>query len=421
MAADTPDDSNASEDSADLIEGSLLEARKESARFLNRVRFLLTSAFVGLYLIGWFALGMENFHETFWFMLLYWIGAGLLWHFSKKSDAILRASRVAIGVVDMPLVTLVQWINLPLSESPHATTLFTLSIYLFLTVMSAFTMRSHYLYLCAGVGIVCIWILESRAQAPVISYFSAPVMLIATAWMMGRLPRRQTALVREAAERKARRDRLARHFSPGVAELIESHDEPGEGEACELSVLFCDIRGFTQISESMDACEVVGLLNDFHGAMVDTIFRYGGTLDKYLGDGLLAYFNAPARQHDHAERATHCALEMLNELERFNDKRAKTGHEPIRVGIGVHAGQAVVGEIGAQHRREFTAIGDTVNVGSRLQGLTKNYDSDVLVSEPVVRQISEEAELAFEGVGKVAVRGRRQEIEVFVPIRGSDG
>ena len=305
---------------------------------MNRVRFLLAAAFVGLYLIGWFGLEMENFHRTFWLVVLvYWVGSGLLWHFSKTNNVVLRFSRFAIGAVDIPgRVTLIQWINLPLSESSHATTLFTLSIFLFLTVMSAFTMRHHHLYACAAIGIVCIWILESRADAPLISYYSAPVMLIATAWMMSRLPRRQTALVREAAERKARRDRLARHFSPGVAELIESHDEPGEGEDCELSILFCDIRGFTQISESMEARDVVALLNEFHGAMVDAIFRFGGTLDKYLGDGLLAYFNAPARQKDHAERAVRCALAMVEDLEDLNQDRARSGAAPIRVGIGVH-------------------------------------------------------------------------------------
>lgn len=405
----------AEEFSADLIEESVRRARRESALFMNSVRLALSSAFVVLYLFAILVLDMEGMRHSIWLIVAYWTGSGLLWHFARRSRKILRASRFAVPLFDIPVVTVIQWINLPFSESPEATTIFTLSVYLFLTVMSSFSMRARHLFACALAGTLCIWLLDLRGGLPAISYFSAPLMLFAAAWMMSYLPGRQTALIREAAERKARRDRLARHFSPGVAELIESHDEPGEGEACELSVLFCDIRGFTEISEAMEAREVVGLLNEFHGYMVDAVFRFGGTLDKYLGDGLLAYFNAPARQHDHAERAVHCALAMIEDLKTFNEKWIRDGAAAIRVGVGVHSGQAIVGEIGASHRREFTAIGDTVNVGSRLQGLTKNFQSDVLVSEPVVRQIADTGDLKFESVGSVAVRGRRQEVEVFVP------
>ncbi|NNE91038.1 MAG: adenylate/guanylate cyclase domain-containing protein [Verrucomicrobiales bacterium] len=400
----------------DLIEDSLREARGNSARFMNRVRFFLASGFVGLYVFVKYFLKLETLDRTFSLILAYWVGAGLLWYFSRKNNVVLRWSRVAIGAVDIPTATLIQWMNLPYSESAHATVMFTLSIYVFLTVMSSFTLRSHHLFICAAIAVAGFLLLASRVDLTIVSYIVAPLMLIAAAWMMSQLPRRQTALIREAAERKARRDRLARHFSPGVAELIESHEDPDEGEACELSVLFCDIRGFTRMSEAMEAPDVVRLLNEFHGTMVDTVFRHGGTLDKYLGDGLLAYFNAPARQTDHAERAVRCALAMIEDLDRFNGQRLKNDNaEPIRVGIGVHSGQAVVGEIGAIHRREYTAIGDTVNVGSRLQELTRQFESDVLVSEPVIRQIEPDSGIRFESAGTVAVRGRTQEIEVFFP------
>ena len=238
---------------------------------------------------------------------------------------------------------------------------------------------------------------------------------------MSWLPRRQTLLIRETAERQARRDRLARYFSPGVAEVIESHDTPGSGESCEITVLFCDIRGFTSLSENLAATEVVGLLNDFHGHMVDEIFRYGGTLDKYLGDGLLAYFNAPVRQADHAGRAVECALAMVDRLEVLNRDRAARGEPPLRIGIGIHSGTAVVGNVGAANRREYTAIGDTVNVASRLQSLTRDQGVSILVSDATEAAATiadrRPAAIRFTSAGRVEVRGRTQGLEILVPSR----
>ena len=113
-------------------------------------------------------------------------------------------------------------------------------------------------------------------------------------------------------------------------------------------------------------------MNEYLTTMSDVIKAHGGTLDKYLGDGLLAWFNAPVRQKDHAVRAVNCALAMVESLEALNRDRAAAGDEPLHIGIGIHSGNAVVGNVGATHRREFTAIGDTVNVASRLQSLTRD-------------------------------------------------
>ncbi len=398
------------------IGDSLIQARLSSAAFMNRIRLFLGLGFVLLYGVAIFWLNDGFYQRTLGLIIGYAVGAGLLQFLANRSKRILNLSRFAVPLFDVPVATVIQWFNLDRAESAEGTTMFTLSIYVFLTVMTSFSIRTRYLVVCAVISTLCIWLLEWQAGLPGISYISAPLMLTATVFGMHYMVRRQTSLIRDAAERKARRDRLARHFSPGVAEVIESRDDPGKGEVCELTVLFCDIRGFTKLSESIDAQEVIQLLNEFHSSMVNAIFRFGGTLDKYLGDGLLAYFNAPSRQKDHAERGVRCALAMIEDLETLNKKRFANGEAPIKIGIGLHSGKAVVGEIGATHRREFTAIGDTVNVGSRIEGLTKDHESDILVSQAVVDQVrSFSEELAFESAGTVPVRGRDQPIGIFVP------
>lgn len=383
---------------------------------MNRIRFALASAIVGLFLYGSLVLKLDSFRETAWLVLLYWIAAGTLWGGSRRFSSLLNASRFAVPLLDMPCATLIQWLRLGFEDSDSTTAVFSLSIFLFLVMLSTFSMKTRHTFVCATIGTVFYWLLAREVGLLAISFVSAPIILFLTAWTASSLSRRQSRLVQESADRQARRDRLALYFSPGVAEVIETRDELGEGESCELSVMFCDIREFTTLSESLEARDVVKLLNDFHGTMVDTIFRHGGTLDKYLGDGLLAYFNAPVPQHDHAERSVHCALAMVEQLNKLNRVRMERGDAALGMGIGIHAGQAVVGNVGAPHRREFTAIGDTVNVASRLQQMTREHGGiDILVSEAVVTECFTSDRLRFDPIAEVEVRGRSQHLRIFHP------
>ena len=146
----------------------------------------------------------------------------------------------------------------------------------------------------------------------------------------------------------------------------------------ELTVLFADIRNFTRFAEMCQPEEVVEALNQYLDVMVESLFAYQGTLDKFLGDGLLAFFGAPLQQSDHAQRAVHAALDIQNGIAELNKRRRQQGAITLEVGIGINSGEAIVGNIGSEKRMEYTVVGDMVNVAQRLQA--RAQPGEVLIS-----------------------------------------
>jgi adenylate cyclase len=182
-------------------------------------------------------------------------------------------------------------------------------------------------------------------------------------------------------------------------------------ESREVTVLFSDIRGFTTMSETHTPQAIVSLLNRYFSTQVEIIFRHGGTLDKFIGDAIMAFWGAPVGDPDHARHAVAAAIEMSQALERFKQEVSELGHA-FDIGIGLNSGPAVVGFIGSNDRLDYTAIGDTVNLASRIEGETKGV-ARVLIAESTMRAAGDAFE--YRDKGEHHVKGREQAVRLFEP------
>jgi adenylate cyclase len=219
-------------------------------------------------------------------------------------------------------------------------------------------------------------------------------------------------------ERRAKREAVAqfsRFVNPHVVQqLIERGGIEGAGQTREVTLLFSDIRGFTTLSESRSPGEVVELLNRYFSLQVDVVFQHGGSLDKFIGDCIMALWGAPLDDPEHARHAVACALDMADTLQAFK-RELGAEQSDFDVGIGLHSGPAVVGFIGSLKRREYTAIGDTVNLASRIEGLTKDAKRRILVSRDTMERCG--GAFDFVSCGTFPVKGRAQPVELFEPRR----
>ena len=181
------------------------------------------------------------------------------------------------------------------------------------------------------------------------------------------------------------------------------------GARREVSVLFCDIRGFTPLSERLSPENVVALLNEFYTLMIDTIFKHEGTLDKFLGDSVMAVFGAPISHADHSIRAIRTALAMQAGIQELSKKRVQEGKDPIAIGIGVSAGEAVAGTVGTENRMEYTVIGDRVNLAARLEANAS--PGQILISQWTYEKVDKLVNAR--SLGYFKVKGKEEEVEVY--------
>ncbi len=203
--------------------------------------------------------------------------------------------------------------------------------------------------------------------------------------------RRFSRLLISNAALERERANLSRYFSPNVVEELSHNDDPlKQVRKQDIAVLFVDIVDFTRFASGRDPHDVIEILRGFHARMEDAVFRHNGTLDKYLGDGLMATFGTPlAGRHD-ATDALDCARMMIRTMDEWNDERRRRGEEEIYAGIGIHYGPAVLGDIGA-NRLEFAVIGNTVNISSRLEALTRDHDCRLVMSDDLRNQVIRES------------------------------
>ncbi len=212
------------------------------------------------------------------------------------------------------------------------------------------------------------------------------------------------------------RRRFGRYVGPGVLNKVLDPDFVfGSAEQRIVSILFSDVQGFTTLVEKMDPVEAVTLLNRYLDAMVQIIFKYEGTLDKIMGDGIMAYFGAPYAVADHEEKAVLVALEMQEAMQLWRTASEEAGVPPLKIRIGIHTGQVVVGEVGAVNVPEpqvgYTVIGDAVNTAARLEPLNKEFGTEILISEAVKTRLSPHIRTEF--VGELAIRGRQEGIRAY--------
>ena len=407
------------DEAADALRHALTEERTRNARLINlglsiALPVALATDVLSWVLRGAYAVGIP------WYMYGYWWAVVFVaFLLGRRSARFARGSLALIPLLDLPmLLFMVHGIVDGLLRIGEVADAKAMAIFaaipsaLFIVLTSA--VLDRWLVL-ATAAIACggQLMLNLHAHIDVTASAFSIILLVFAAMVAVTTGGRVMALVHSAVAEQLRRERLGRYFSPQIAQRLQETEARSSGESYEVTLLFGDLRDFTALTENAPAPRVVALLNEYHEAMVAAIFDNGGTLDKYLGDGIMAYFGAPVAQLDHAERGVRCALAMHAALGRLNERRTARGDAPLRMGIGVHSGPVIVGDVGTQTRREFTAIGHAVNVAARIEQLTKEIGVPILVSEDTRRLAGEAA--AFDEVASVELRGHASPLQLYAP------
>jgi adenylate cyclase len=219
-------------------------------------------------------------------------------------------------------------------------------------------------------------------------------------------------LARLEEERKALQHRVQfeQFFTPELARQLTTRPELLEGQDREVTILFCDIRGFSRISEKLGAASTIPWCRDVLDVLSKAVFDAGGVVVDYVGDGLMAMWGAPGDQSDHAIRACRAALTVLEGLPALNQRWMTTLNEPMRLGIGINTGMAQVGNVGSRHKIKYGALGNTVNVASRVQGATKYFKCQVLLTGSTQEKL--DAQFLTRRLGRVKVVGIKQEVDL---------
>jgi len=247
----------------------------------------------------------------------------------------------------------------------------------------------------------------------IVFLIAVTLILTLAVWRSRNLVRRQVAVERERAA-------LSRYFSPNIVnELTQNAHTLNQPRLQPVAVLFADMKGFTEISEQLPPVELLDLLRAFHGRLAHQAIAHGGTIDKYIGDAIMVHFGTPDPKPDDAVRALTCATRMIEDIKDWNRARNAVGQKPISVGIGLHYGEVIVGNIGDAQRLEYTVLGDTVNVANRLEELTRRLKTSLVTSDALIQAVRDAGvdptDLAPELTGGEfePIRGRTTPVRVW--------
>lgn len=242
-------------------------------------------------------------------------------------------------------------------------------------------------------------------------------MTIENAKQLFELQQKNKKLVKALRNKVAEQEKTLRLFMKYVPEpviqkaLTESEETIFDGEQRKIAVLFCDIRGFTPLSELASPKEVVGLLNAYYTIMTECVKKHNGTVNQFVGDEVFATFGAPIAYKDNEKNAVFCGLDMLRALKKLNKKFAEKFGTEIKIGIGINSGEVVAGNMGSEDRIEYSVTGDTVNTGKRIEGITRDFPNSVLISQNVYDEVAHLIEVeAFE---PLFVKGKKEKISVY--------
>lgn len=363
------------------------------------------------------------------FYTIFAVGLALI---ANSDEKLARMAGPSIALVDLPATLFVISAIITGLEAGGTPTEIAMwrvaasTFYVVLVFSALLTLQIEHVWVTAAVAIACQLYLLWPLPGDLTFFFVLPIANLLAVVLVTYASRRTLRLVETVSDEQVRRARMARYFSPHVAETIaRSGTENALTQSCVVTVLFCDLRGFTALAETLSEHETVRLLNEFHTRMSTRVFDWEGTLDKLIGDGFMAYFGAPLVQPDHAERAVQCALALHDELELWNAERTDS---PLQIGVGLHTGPVILGDIGAPDRQDFTAVGRTVNVAARMENLTKDLGVEIVLSAATRNAVVASAQLpgsgaeglAFRELGEQGVRGIVDRVHCFTCSRRSE-
>ena len=300
-----------------------------------------------------------------------------------------------------------------LKMQPVASVVVTIFLFSFVTLLGILNLKNIYLQAAVPLVLVGVYSMVSY-YAYSFSYvlnMMAPITAVFLAWIST-----ITYLVfTEGKDKQRVKNMFSQYVSPAVltqvAENYEDQLQASVGKRENLSILFSDIRSFTNMSESLEAEQVVDLLNIYFSVMCDVVFKYNGTMDKFIGDAIMAFWGAPIRTDEHAMQSVSTAIEMMRELDKVNEQLLAKGYPEVAIGIGINTAEVILGNIGSERKLDYTVIGDGVNLASRLEGLTKQYGCPVIISEYTYEEIKDQIPCAI--VDRVRVKGKQVPISIY--------